>query len=391
MLVGGGSSERSATPAPQVFAQPWAQWNAKAYVVWMTVVGVLVSGLAWLVSYSSPSSRKPVQPPAQEVPVLASVAPPVQKFTFVDPPMLFDVDGDGVDDLVGGCRDSGSDSNYWIGAFDGRNGDRQWRSQDLAWTSTGFRAVAEGIVIAADGQGTVRALNAATGALLWTRESVGVPKQVCASSEAVGITTDSETIHLFALGNGSDLDFRAPHGVCGPIYNSLSGEAPNFQMRSVLVKGELPRHARPSQIPGVAIDRVLVPTTGNARVVLGHATKDGTTPWAAVLAGRKILWQNPIPAGESPYEAIAPLPVAAVRRERLVVPYQEANSGPRRLASFELRSGIRVWDIALNSSGNDQRSVAISRDGQVFAPSHETIVKVLSLDDGTYKYSVGYP
>jgi outer membrane protein assembly factor BamB len=314
-----------------------------------------------------------------------------QKFTFVDPPMLIDVNNDGIDDLVSGCRDSSSDSTYWIGAFNGRHGEPLWRSQPLAWTTAGFRALATGVVMVGDGISTVRALNASTGAPMWTQKLTGVPTQVCASAAVVGIDTASNAIHVFDLADGSELDPSGSHGFCGPIYNTLSPDAPNFQVRDSLAEDEIPRHASSQKISGLAIERVLIPTTGKARVVLGHATRDRAVPSVAVLADKKMLWQSPIPSALFPHGAVAATPTAAVRRECIVVPYQATVAGPRRLTSFDLRTGDRRWDVALDGFDNGGWPIAVARDGQVFVPFHGSGVKVLSLQSGTIEYFIGEP
>jgi hypothetical protein len=225
---------------------------------------------------------------------------------------------------------------------------------------------------------------------MWTQKLTGVPTQVCAGAAVVGIDTASYAIHIFDLADGSVLDPRGSHGFCGPIYNTLSPEAPNFQVRDSLAEDEIPWHASSNKVSGLSIERVLIPTTGKARVVLGHKTRDHAIPWVAVLADKKILWQSPIPSALFPHGEVA-APTAAVRRECVVVPYQATVAGPRRLTSFDLRTGDRQWDVALDGFDDGGWPIAVARDGQVFVPFHGSGVKVLSLQSGAIEYSIGEP
>jgi outer membrane protein assembly factor BamB len=393
----GGASPAPPTPQPWALAQQWMwPWQGK-YVVWMSVVGVVMVAGIGLINFFATARQRPVassarsSTPRWDPPLTSATPPPLAKFSFVDPPMLVDADDDGVDDLVGGCCDVADPSNCWIGAFSGVDGRLLWQSETIALAAPGLRAVAGNLVVATDSLGKVRAFDAAKGGSLWTLALGEVPKLACASSDFVGITTTDGTFHALALASGKTPDASSLREACEPVYNTGLGEAPNFQLENKLTKKNARGREVAQEIAGMSIRTVLVPTSGAARVAIGNKARGSEVPMVAVVARGKLLWQSPVPAVNPLNTESTAWHQAAVRRGRIVIPYSEKDPRRGRLTCFDLGSGRRQWDIALADTNDGNRRIAVSRDGQVFVSLHAGTVGVYTLDDGGYRFSIGEP
>src|SRR5262249_51081749 len=132
---------------------------------------------------------------------------------------------------------------------------------------------------------------------------------------------------------------------------------------------------------GMAVVRALVPNTGNARVLLGLEPPTERATVAVVLQ-KKLLWRAPatdLPASYS-VEFLSP-PIAAVRQERLVVPFTFDNPAGGGVACFALDSGRRLWKVIIPSwiRPGGSGDIMASRDGQVFFRNAAGRVRVMSL------------
>jgi hypothetical protein len=395
MLVG-GTQRKTPAPAPAEYSPPAWQARSNLVVTWVIVSSLLMTGLTGLILYigalqpkASPRSSSIVSP-ASESP-LESRVEPAPKFSFIDPPMLFDVDADYVDDVVGACCDLESTGTYWIGAFSGKDGHLLWRSEGYSWVAKGFRAIAGKWVIVADLLGLVRALDIATGKGVWKAKLASMPIRICASNDSLGFEMNDKKIEARSLSTGQGQPLAGLQDFCGPVYSTLSDEAPNFQVRSKLTQegAGSRRRTHPFEISGTAIDRVLVPTSGRARVVLGHQSAGSAIPVVAVVAGGKVLWQKII-ADKDPETASPSLaPKAAVRRERVVVPYEQGNPRVARLSCFSLASGKRQWDVELSDAVPGDRRLAVSHDGKVFVATRNGALSVFDLETGSFEFYIG--
>ncbi|HTV18149.1 MAG TPA: PQQ-binding-like beta-propeller repeat protein, partial [Polyangiaceae bacterium] len=254
------------------------------------------------------------------------------------------------EDLWVVVEDPASSGKHWLERVNGTTGRAQWKRSMSDTPELGtapdttrpdaivLRAELDGGLLVA-GPEKVSALDPKTGETLWTRDSGGSILDLCAGDGFAGLVFPKSRLAAFSMITGATLKDRS--GSCEPAVTSRS-VAPNFTLvDGAGIKPPLP--PRPPFRGRVA--RVLVPHKGTARVAL--ASDDRAA--AVAVAGRQWVWSTRLGAGKSGVPRFLVPPLAAVRNERVVVPYVLEPSAELRLASLELASGQLVWDRLLTS------------------------------------------
>jgi outer membrane protein assembly factor BamB len=248
--------------------------------------------------------------------------------------------------------EAGSGQERWLGAFDGATGEVLWRwplDPSQPGLADALRSVIDGVLLVAS-PSTVYALSPDTGELSWSRDTGGRALGLCRGDGFAGLSFPNQRFVAFSVATGSSVDGRPD--ACAEALTSKS-IAPNF---SVVEGGALePRLPRRAPLD---VQRALVPHKGTARVLLG--TDASGAARVAVASRERWLWDAGLGRGRAQRARLLSPPLAAVRNERVVVPYILADPGELRLASLELASGRLIWDEALElglTSGEATRDV----------------------------------
>ncbi len=234
-------------------------------------------------------------------------------------------------------------------------------------------------------------LDPQSGRMLWQRALDAAPARSCASGRDFGLIDEKGGFAAYSSATGSPSALA--RAACAPVYDSHS-DAPNFAfIDAASATRWLPRDDE------FAVERGLLPSRGTAQVVLGTPKSGASRDTAnvGVLSGRRWLWQANV-ANEAPDGArFTTPPLAAVRGERVVVPY--VTEGGVVLTALELASGERRWTTALpgstsvtssapSGSENQAGELAISRRGHAAYRQASGKLWVLSLDTGAIEWSL---
>jgi len=229
------------------------------------------------------------------------------------------------------------------------------------------------LVLGAD---KVSALNPESGETLWTRDSGGPIRELCTGNGFAGLVFPDGRRAAFSITTGATLRDRTD--ACEPAVTSRS-VAPNFTM----VDGQGIQPPLPPRAPfrgGVA--RVLVPHKGTARVALAS---DRLAASVAVAGRKSWVWSTRLAEGKSGVPRFLVPPLAAVRSERVVVPY--VLDAELRLASLELGSGRLAWDRSLTSKSAQAEApdaeLRVSQHGAIYFSDGRGRLWAIAFDSGS--------
>lgn len=255
-------------------------------------------------------------------------------------PVLFDANGDGVADAIGGCSSSLASEDRWFAALDGKTGKELWRIPGVPKSVTegdSRRAIAGDRFITVDASGNVQAYSARNGSVLWKRSFGMKTNELCAGPGLVGVMTRDLQMRALSLDSGADMQ-SAPRSDCRPTWDSPGAGSPEHRVEPGPHK---------TDIAGVIWDSTLVPAGGDRVFHLGKGASTGNAMVAAVSADGKLLWKGLVPAID-PELTDGALPVSHYAAGRLVLIYStEFSHGPLRATCLDAESGKRRWDIAI--------------------------------------------
>jgi hypothetical protein len=259
-----------------------------------------------------------VVPPAAIASTPATHAQP--GYQFSDHPMLTDVNGDGIVDVVGKSRIPAGDA--WIAAYDGRDGKVLWKTAPLSKDATPYdarRAVLLDRVISVDALGKVQAYDLRTGTPSWAAVLTDKAARICQGDGVVVVETVDEQRTAFdpATGARRSIAEKAP---CAAVPTSDADEAPTYRIVGWPSFGALglpPLHA----LDGLAAHRALVPNGPGPRFMLGERDKGTRVAMVAAVDGKRVLWKELVP-GVDPLttDVNVTTQAAAFAGDRLVVP-----------------------------------------------------------------------
>jgi outer membrane protein assembly factor BamB len=227
----------------------------------------------------------------------------------------------------------------------------------------GARAWVDGLLVVTS-PSKVFGLNPESGETSWVRNTGAPPIELCAGPGFAGLRFPNERFVAFAVATGSGA--AGSPLACKPLVTSRSA-APNF----ALVEGPVLDPPLPGRSP-LRVERALVPHQGSVRVLLG-SDPAAASARVAVASRKAWLWSARLGRVSAADARLLSPPLAAVRNERVVVPYVLVGSSELRLASLELGSGRLVWDRSLatgfRQSGADDAELRISRSGLIYFSS----------------------
>ena len=373
---GQATAAASATPS---HAPVKAPRNLVIAVVAFGVVG-LASSFAFKLSSSAPGGAGPS--------LLSAL--PGSSVHFSDRPMLADVNGDGVLDVLGKVRDAGG--TFQLGSFDGNTGQTLWRSQTLtkdAAESGTLRGVLLGRVISVDALGKVQAYDLHSGHPAWSALLGEQAKSICEGAGIIVIETADEQRHGLDPVSGKHHELKQD-GPCAPVYSSDRDVAPGYRIISwtEMKKLGLPEM---NEVEGITAHRALVPNGPGPRFMLGQRAKGTAVAMvAAVDEHKKVLWKDIVPGVDPLTTDVNALSIeAAVIDGKLVVPYAlKDHDAGTRIACFAAATGERLWDVQALPKDDNSHGIAVSPE-RVFMTSWFDSAVVLSLQTGEVQYQLG--
>ena len=322
------------------------------------------------------------------VPSVDNSGPGASSLHFSDRPMLADVNGDGVLDLVGKTRGDGEP----IVALDGTGGAELWRTEPLtkdASESGAFRAVVLGRVVSVDALGKAQAYDLRTGTPSWSALLGEQARGICEGKGVIVVETTDDLRHGLdpATGKKSEVAKDAP---CQRVYTSDRDLAPGYRIVDwpEMQKLGIPRLG---DIPGITAHRALVPDGPGPRFMLGQRDKGTAVAMVAAIGEhKKMLWKDIVPGVDPLTTDVNVLGIEAAYIDgKLIVPYaMKGNDTGMRVACFAAATGERLWDVAALQKDDNSYGIAVSPES-VFVTSWFEATAVLSLKTGELRYRLG--
>jgi hypothetical protein len=314
-------------------------------------------------------------------------------------PMLADVTGDGMEDLIGWLRvcDEAGGSSVHLSAVDAATGQLLWSNPETALSQYTKVALVGGRVLLGDSAGMLTALTADGGRVVWRTRLGERVARFCGESEGrvrVEKTDDFAVVATLASGELSPVARDA----CAELWTDQPGHTPRVRVTDAI---------RP-EISGLSVSRVLIDEANGVHVAIGSRKAGTGVPMAARFvppaAGDddryptvEALWLSAVPA-------VDPLTVhpgaaerATLSANQLLAPYQiEDAEATWRLACLDLESGRSLWDVAIrrwDTTSTEVDWLMVSGDhvlaGLDTGPA--TIVQVLDLATGQLRMTLGQP
>ncbi len=295
---------------------------------------------------------------------------------YSEPPVLTQVNGDGVEDLIGRYTTYdyvNSKSRLFVGAFDGATFELLWSVGPIgdvgAETSVHY-AVAGRNVFIADSRANLRVYDVATGT---ERKSEKLSDRVEHIFAAPGPSGDA----WLKMSDKKDVSYDGRTASLKPAKEPawMPVKLPfpdNFDcemhFRNPSLKARCtPKRAVPT-VPGFDTQNGLV--EGDDGVAFGTKSPGTRTP---MLAGfdpktKKPRWSVPV-AADTLGLAEGPPKVGDLVGGRVMVSY-ETVKGDAHVAAFDAKSGNRLWDVGMPKTTVDAMTVTASR---VYVPESRVI------------------
>ncbi len=309
---------------------------------------------------------------------------------FIDQPMLADVNGDGVLDVLGQVL--APKMIPMLASFDGNTGAELWRSEPLtkdAADSSSLRGVLLGRVISVDTLGKVQAYDLRTGTPSWSTLLGEKARSICEGAGIIVIATTDKQRHGLDPTTGKNREL-APDAPCAPVFSSGRDIKPGYRIVGWSEMEELGLPGM-TEVEGLKARRALVPDGPGPRFMLGQRDKGTAVAMvAAVDEHKKVLWKDIVPGVDPLTTAVNPLSIeAAVIDGKLVVPYAlKARDAGVRIACFSVATGERLWDVQALPKADSWQGLAVA-PGRVFLTSRPDASVALSLETGELQYQLG--
>jgi hypothetical protein len=307
-------------------------------------------------------------------------------------PLLVDVTGDGVSDVVGWVRQiAAPDVTSHVAAFDGQTGAQLWITpplgdEELAVSS--LTAAAGGRLVTIDPSATAAAYSLADGSPAWTTTLPERATAVCAGDErhVVVPLADGNATGL-GLGDGSRWPVPAPPPVGGePCANRIDDALVRSHASTTAGPRMLTLDEGTFTVPGLRARAAWAEAGAAVAVVVGTREQGSPIPTIAAVEAGRVLWAHDVPSIDR-FRARDDLPDAIlIRGQRVVLAY--AMTGDlRRVESLDLATGRVVWDVEIPESTHGVTSLEID-GGRVFV-SHWCWLEVLDAETGARRFRLG--
>jgi outer membrane protein assembly factor BamB len=292
--------------------------------------------------------------------------------------LLFDANGDGVEDVVGVFEsEDAPKERWWLGVVSGTDGAPLWRvpgADAPSGLDATLRALVGDALVVVEDTGSAQCFDLRSGRRKWTHALPPAVNDVCAGSHDVGFRAADGALMRLDLASGVPAA-PPPSDACARAYTTNS-RGRDFSV----VHGDEARDLAGAASANMTVDRALVSTVGGARVLLGTERSNGVEAVASVADGR-LIWLAPVGAPLSRASKVAGS-TAALAPDRVVVAYVEKGTMSPRFTCFDRATGRRAWDIDLHQNSDDFAEMTVSGDGQVFVRLAKGSLVVLDLQTG---------
>lgn len=300
-------------------------------------------------------------------------------------PLLADVNGDGVTDVVAWVR--GEDAR--LAAFDGNSGSELWTSAPLPPNAIDeARSAVHGRHVVVDFARKLHAFELGTGALAWSKAFHDRTMMFCPEGAGLHVRGESGTTYAVDAASGATTPSAKP-AECGPAWTDAYWVVESTRFPGQRMGGTVRRETRPTNpVPGLLLEFSL-PADDGSSVALGHRTPGARTPVAVGFAGAAARWQAVLPDGSATNADDGTPPVATVAAGLLLAPYhvERGGKGEWRLACLDVKTGARRWDALIEGAAGNFRGVAASKHHAFVV--HGQLISAFTLSDGKPAYAIG--
>lgn len=313
---------------------------------------------------------------------------------FRGQPLLGEVNGDGVVDIVGEC-DSRTATKGGLCAFDGRDGKVLWWKEipKEALDGSAMQAIVGGLLVTVDQLGKVQSYKLSDGTPLWAGLVSDRARQVCEKEGSLLVTAADNERFSFALATGEKGSVgkvkraRGPDESCAPVWAARSDVNP---AQTIIGWSDFDEYGLPGlhSIDGMSAHRALVPASGELAFMLGGKSEGSSVSMVAAVKKGKVLWKSVTPGIDALLTKVnVTTQVAAFGGGILVVPYDLREMNGTRMAAFRGETGERLWDVEIHKDSQVSAGIAVTSDTVYYATWTE--LHVLSLANGQTKFRIG--
>jgi outer membrane protein assembly factor BamB len=302
--------------------------------------------------------------------------------------LIGDVEGDGVDDVIGLISYSREPSQY-LAAFSGKDGHRLWESSQAADDTTKL-ALTVATIVRGDAAGTVYAYALSTGAERWHRPAGERVKQLCTGESPDEIlleTADQHWLHV-PLQSGlmtplADRGHQPPDRDrdrvaaprCDPLQRADFGA----------INGATVLPDPPPKVDGMSIRHVLARGDG-PRIAVGYRSPGTPVPMLAAFdAAGQVTWRIDVPASDMLRAHWSNDDLVTLTDGAVLLVY-ETNTAQPILVAIDRATGRRQWETAPKKV-NRMIGIAVSRTA--VALSGSGLLQVFDVEHGRAMYMIG--
>lgn len=313
---------------------------------------------------------------------------------FRGQPLLGEVNGDGVVDVVAEC-DSRTATKSGICAFDGRDGKLLWWKEIPKETLGGsaMQGLVSGLLVTVDPLGKLQSYKLADGSPLWAGLVSDRARQLCEREGNVVVTAADGERYSFSATTGQKTSLgkvkrtRGPETECDPVWAARSETNP---AQTILGWSDFEEYGLPPMraVEGLRAHRALVPSKGDLAFFLGGKAEGTQVPMVAAVRNRKVVWTAVTPGIDPLLTKVnVTTQLAAYGGGVLVVPYDLREMNGTRMAAFRGETGERLWDVEIHKDSQVSAGIAITDEAVYYATWTE--LHVLALGTGETKFRIG--
>jgi outer membrane protein assembly factor BamB len=358
-----------------------------AWLVLIPLVGVVVGVGAAI--YGISASRRAATSQVHTATATAAIAEP-PRWNEDGPPLLRDINGDGVDDIVGMVRDLRANDQMHLAAYDGASGKPLWKSPALGGYTEVYQGttfLAANLVLRSNSGGVLRAFDVSTGAPTWSTPLGEQILTLCTgpTPAEIDVLTRDDKVRRLSLATGAAAGATpAPKG--RPSRDDCGKAAP---VASSARPQDLTKESRTWKLytlDGFKIRGAV--RHGDVVIVRGEKAAGTSVPMIGRIAPDRtsMIWQAQV-AAQHPLTSRSE-PVVTAMNDDLVFAVYEASELPApHVTAFSLADGARRWDV--EAPGNSWRpsGIAVNQRGVLLAAGDK--LRAFELGTGKPLFTIG--
>lgn len=305
------------------------------------------------------------------------------------PPLLHDINGDGIDDIVGLVRDLRANDQMHLAAYDGSSGERLWQSPSLGGYSEVYQGttfLASNLVLRSNSGGVIRAFDASTGAPTWSTPLGEQILTLCTgpTPAEIDVLTRDDMVRRVVLATGAAAGATpAPKGRpsrddCGKAAPVASTAQPDptketrswklYTLDGFKIRGAVHRG-----------DVVIVrgeKATGTSVPMIGRIAPDRTS----------MIWQAQV-AAQHPLTSRSELEVTAMSKDLAFAVYEASELPAPHLTAFSLADGARRWDVKAPGYSRGTSGIAVNQRAVLL--SSGSTLQAFEIGTGKQLFAIG--